>query len=52
MAVATVRVTVIVILSSTKPRKSIFCWGWSTDFTGWIMKPRLVNKLIVSAVFL
>ena len=31
--------------ASTKPRKSIFfCCGWSTDFTGWIVKPRLLNK--------
>ena len=45
MALAAVRVTVIEILSSTKPRKSIFCWDWSTDFTGWIVKPRLVNEV-------
>ncbi|XP_022794379.1 uncharacterized protein LOC111333126 [Stylophora pistillata] len=44
MALASVRFTVIVLLSSTKPKKSIFCWGWSTDFTGWIVKPRKTLK--------
>ena len=28
-----------------KAQKIYFCCGWSTDFTGWIVKPRLVNKL-------
>ena len=50
-ALDSVRVTIIVILLSTKPKKSIFCWDWSTDFTGCTVKPSVVNKVTVSITF-
>ena len=48
MALPSVKVIVTLRLFNTKPKKSIFSWGWNTDFTRCVLNPRLVAKLTAS----